>query len=91
MNSYFMSVMISIIDYKAGNLTSVKRALDYLNIESEITPDSNAILDAVNIPVIASGGGGKPEHLFDVLTRGGADAALIASMLHYIRLYDQGD
>ena len=41
------------------------------------------IVDAVSIPVIASGGGGKPEHLYDVLTAGGADAALIASMLHY--------
>jgi imidazole glycerol-phosphate synthase subunit HisF len=37
----------------------------------------------VNIPVIASGGAGRPEHLFDVLTRGKADAALIASMVHY--------
>jgi imidazole glycerol-phosphate synthase subunit HisF len=37
----------------------------------------------VGIPVIASGGAGKPEHLFDVLTRGRADAALIASMVHY--------
>jgi len=41
------------------------------------------IADAVGIPVIASGGGGKPEHLAEVLTRGHADAALIASMLHY--------
>jgi len=37
----------------------------------------------VNIPVIASGGAGKPEHLLDVLTRGQADAALIASMVHF--------
>jgi len=37
----------------------------------------------VDIPVIASGGAGKPEHLFDVLTKGKADAALIASMTHY--------
>ncbi|MFP4012643.1 MAG: imidazole glycerol phosphate synthase subunit HisF, partial [Chitinispirillaceae bacterium] len=41
------------------------------------------IADAVNIPVIASGGGGRPEHLYDVLTEGHADAALIASMLHF--------
>jgi len=41
------------------------------------------IADAVRIPVIASGGGGRPEHLYDVLTEGHADAALIASMLHY--------
>jgi cyclase len=38
---------------------------------------------SVQIPVIASGGAGKPEHLLDVLTKGRADAALIASMVHY--------
>ncbi|MEN6319237.1 MAG: imidazole glycerol phosphate synthase subunit HisF [Syntrophaceae bacterium] len=37
----------------------------------------------VHIPVIASGGAGKPEHLKEVLTCGKADAALIASMVHY--------
>jgi len=37
----------------------------------------------VGIPVIASGGAGTPEHIHDVLTRGRADAALIASMVHY--------
>jgi cyclase len=41
------------------------------------------IAEAVSIPVIASGGGGKPEHLYRVLTDGKADAALVASMLHY--------
>jgi cyclase len=41
------------------------------------------ISSQVSIPVIASGGAGKPEHLLDVLTRGCADAALIASMVHY--------
>jgi len=41
------------------------------------------IAGAVGIPVIASGGAGKPEHLYDVLTEGQADAALVASMVHY--------
>ena len=41
------------------------------------------IAEAVRIPVIASGGGGTPEHLYEVLTAGRADAALVASMLHY--------
>jgi cyclase len=41
------------------------------------------IADAVHIPVIASGGAGKPEHLYDVLTEGHADAALVASIVHY--------
>lgn len=41
------------------------------------------ISENVHIPVIASGGAGKPEHLAEVLTEGKADAALIASMVHY--------
>ena len=41
------------------------------------------IADAVRLPVIASGGGGQPEHLYEVLTDGHADAALVASMLHF--------
>jgi cyclase len=41
------------------------------------------IADAVGIPVIASGGAGKPEHLYEVLTAGHADAALMASMVHF--------
>ena len=44
---------------------------------------TSLISNNVNIPVIASGGAGKPEHLYDVLTKGKADAALIASMVHY--------
>ena len=41
------------------------------------------IASNVTIPVIASGGAGVPEHLLEVLTKGSADAALIASMTHY--------
>ena len=41
------------------------------------------IADAVGIPVIASGGAGRPEHLYEVLTEGRADAALVASIAHY--------
>lgn len=40
------------------------------------------IAEAVPVPVIASGGGGTPQHLADVLTEGKADAALVASMVH---------
>ena len=39
------------------------------------------IAEAVPVPVIASGGGGTPQHLADVLKEGKADAALIASMV----------
>lgn len=42
-----------------------------------------AIVDAVTIPVIASGGAGRPEHMYDAVSRGKASAALIASIVHY--------
>lgn len=41
------------------------------------------IVRAVKIPIVASGGAGKPEHILEVLTRGEADAALAASIFHY--------
>lgn len=41
------------------------------------------VSEAVGIPVVASGGAGKPAHLTEVLTAGKADAALVASMVHY--------
>ena len=44
---------------------------------------TSMISGKVSIPVVASGGGGTPEHLARVLTEGRADAALIASMVHY--------
>ena len=42
-----------------------------------------AVSDAVNIPVIASGGAGTFDHFTDVFTAGHADAALAASIFHY--------
>lgn len=47
---------------------------------------TKAISDLVKIPIIASGGAGKLEHFFEVLTLGGADAALAASLFHYREL-----
>ena len=44
---------------------------------------TRAVADAVAIPVIASGGAGGPEHVYEVLTAGGADAALAASIFHF--------
>ncbi|MBN2713782.1 MAG: imidazole glycerol phosphate synthase subunit HisF [Planctomycetes bacterium] len=41
------------------------------------------ISQAVGIPVIASGGAGTPDHIVDVFKDGRADAALVASMVHY--------
>ena len=42
-----------------------------------------AVVDAVSIPVIASGGAGDPRDIYEVLTTGQADAALAASIFHY--------
>ena len=42
-----------------------------------------AISESVKIPVIASGGAGKPAHLLEALTTGKADAVLVASMVHF--------
>lgn len=47
---------------------------------------TQAISNAVSIPVIASGGAGKKEHFLEVLTLSGADAALAASLFHYKEL-----
>ena len=43
---------------------------------------TRAVADAVGIPVIASGGAGKPSHLVDAVTVGHADAVLLASIVH---------
>lgn len=49
-----------------------------------------AVSEAVNIPVVASGGAGSPQHLLDVLKQGKADAALAASIFHFNK-YTVGD
>ncbi|HZD78792.1 MAG TPA: imidazole glycerol phosphate synthase subunit HisF [Actinomycetota bacterium] len=45
-----------------------------------------AITDAVSVPVVASGGAGRPEHFAQALTEGGADAVLAASRFHFEEL-----
>lgn len=51
---------------------------------------TRAVAEAVDIPVIASGGAGTVEHFAEVLTEGGADAALAASLFHYRQLTVRG-
>src|SRR5947209_13041537 len=46
-------------------------------------PMTRAVAEAVSIPVVASGGAGSPEHIYQALTAGKADAALAASIFHY--------
>ena len=61
-------------------LTSIDRDGTKTGFECTLTA---AVSDAVNIPVIASGGAGTFEHFADVFGRGHADAALAASIFHF--------
>jgi cyclase len=60
-------------------LTSIDRDGARTGYDVELT---RAVADAVRTPVVASGGAGEAAHLVDVITRGGADAALVAGILH---------
>ncbi len=61
-------------------LTSMDRDGTKLGFDCELTAE---VADAVNIPVIASGGVGTVEHLVEGVTEGGADAVLAASIFHF--------
>jgi imidazole glycerol-phosphate synthase subunit HisF len=61
-------------------LTSIDRDGTKAGFDCELTA---AVSDAVNIPVIASGGAGTFDHFADVFTSGHADAALAASIFHF--------
>jgi len=61
-------------------LTSMDRDGTKEGYDIELT---RAIADAVRVPVIASGGVGNLEHIYEGLTAGGATAALAASIFHY--------
>jgi cyclase len=61
-------------------LTSMDRDGTEDGYELDLT---RAVADSVEVPVIASGGAGRPEHLVEAVERGGADAVLCASIFHY--------
>ena len=69
-------------DYGAGEilLTSMDRDGTKMGYDLELT---RAVATAVDIPVIASGGVGSLEHLYEGFTTGGADAVLAASIFHF--------
>lgn len=69
-------------DYGAGEilLTSMDRDGTKIGFDNELT---RAIVEAVPIPVIASGGVGELQHLVDGVKKGGADAVLAASIFHF--------
>jgi len=70
------------VDLGAGEIVLNSIDADGTRDGYELTV-TRLIATSVGVPVIASGGAGTPQHLVDVFTRGRADAALIASMVHY--------
>jgi cyclase len=60
-------------------LTSIDRDGVRSGYDLEMT---RAVVEAVSVPVIASGGAGSSEHVADALDRGGAEAALVAGIVH---------
>jgi cyclase len=70
------------VDYGAGEilLTSMDRDGTKSGFDLALT---RAISDAVDVPVIASGGVGNLQHLCDGVTEGKADAVLAASIFHF--------
>ena len=73
---------IKMVDYGAGEilLTSMDRDGTKIGFDLELT---RAITDAVNVPVIASGGVGNLDHLAEGVIKGHADAVLAASIFHF--------
>lgn len=73
---------IKMVDYGAGEilLTSMDRDGTKIGFDLELT---RAISEAVNVPVIASGGVGELQHLVDGVKEGKADAVLAASIFHF--------
>ena len=64
-------------------LTSMDRDGTHAGYDIQLT---RAVSDAVRLPVIASGGAGSARDMYDVMTTGGADAALAASIFHFEEL-----
>lgn len=71
-----------VVELGAGEilLTSMDKDGTEDGYDIELT---RAVVDAVSIPVIASGGAGALEHFYQIFKEGGADAALAASIFHY--------
>lgn len=67
--------------FGAGELLPTSMDRDGTNIEYDL-PLTKAICDAVNIPVIASGGASTPQHILEAFTVAKAEAALAAGMFH---------
>ena len=75
----------NVVERGAGELlvTSMDADGTQAGYDLELT---QAIVDRVAVPVIASGGAGTCDHIYEALTEGKAEAALLASLLHYGQL-----
>lgn len=71
-----------LVSYGAGEILLTSMDRDGTRVGYDI-PLTKAISDAVSVPVIASGGVGKLEHLVDGIKKGGASAVLAASIFHF--------
>jgi imidazole glycerol-phosphate synthase subunit HisF len=72
----------NVVDRGAGELlvTSMDADGTKAGYDVELT---RTLADLVSVPVIASGGAGSCQHIYEAVTDGGAEAALLASLLHY--------
>ena len=70
------------VDLGAGEILLTSMDCDGTKNGYDI-PLTRAVSEAVNVPVLASGGAGEMAHFYDVLTEGKADAVLAASVFHY--------
>jgi imidazole glycerol-phosphate synthase subunit HisF len=72
----------NVVDRGAGELlvTSMDADGTKAGYDVELT---RTLADLVSVPVIASGGAGNCQHIYEAVTDGGAEAALLASLLHY--------
>jgi cyclase len=69
-------------DRGAGEIMLTSMDADGMQTGYDI-PLTQAVTSRVGIPVIASGGAGSPEHIYQAVTSGGAQAALVSSIVHY--------
>jgi cyclase len=69
-------------DLGAGAILPTSMDTDGMQTGYDI-PMTRAIADAVSLPVIASGGAGTLEHLYEAIDQGHADAVLVASIAHF--------
>ena len=71
-----------VVELGAGELLVTSMDTDG-HLDGYDIPLPRAISDAVEVPIIASGGAGGPEHMVEAVTEGRADAVLAASIFHY--------